>query len=217
MCWKPSLISGTASFFLKFHLQFFITFNHQLPFVFIFPLSLESMVYVITGGPGFGKTTLLHLLAEKGFSVCPETAREILSSNESVTEWTERKKLPVDFERKVTEKRMNFLLATDPNTTAFSDRGLPDQIAYSWFKQKVPSNYIEEVVNTCRYAPYVFVTPPWKEIYSQDEIRTENFAEACEINSCVLKAYLHYGYQIIDLPLRYPEERVNFILNFLGI
>jgi predicted ATPase len=175
------------------------------------------MVYVITGGPGFGKTTLLHLLAEKGFPVCPETAREILSSNEGVTGWMETKKLPVDFERKVAENRMNFLSATQPNTIAFSDRGLPDQIAYSWYKQKVPSNYIEEVVKTCRYAPFVFVTPPWKEIFIQDEIRTENFVEASEIHICILKTYLKYGYKIIDLPFISPEERVNFILNFLGI
>jgi predicted ATPase len=175
------------------------------------------MVYVISGGPGFGKTTLLHLLAEKGFPVCPETAREILSSNESVTGWMETKKLPLDFERKVAEKRMNFLSATGPNTIAFSDRGLPDQIAYSWFKQKVLSKYIEEVVKTCRYAPFVFVTPPWEEIYSQDGIRTENFVEACEIHSFVLKAYLKYDYKIIDLPFKNPKERVNFILNFLAI
>jgi predicted ATPase len=175
------------------------------------------MVYVITGGPGFGKTTVLNLLAEKGFPVCSEIARELLATNKSVNEWIETNKLPVDFERQVAEGRMNFINTIEPNTLAFSDRGLPDQIAFSWFKKKMHSNFIEEVVKTCRYAPFVFVTPPWKAIYCQDEIRQENFEEASEIHRYILKAYLKCNYKIIDLPLKYPEERVDFILNFLGI
>jgi predicted ATPase len=38
------------------------------------------MVYVVTGGPGFGKTTVINHLASLGFSVGTEQAREVLSS-----------------------------------------------------------------------------------------------------------------------------------------
>jgi predicted ATPase len=173
------------------------------------------MVYVITGGPGFGKTTVVNLLAEKGFTVCPETARDLLISNKDST--NDILKFPVDFERKVAMERMNFLLSVDQNVVAFADRGLPDQIAYSYFKKKSPSAFIEEVVLNNRYAPYIFVAPPWKEIFIQDEIRKENFEEASEIHRQIINTYLKYNYKIIDLPFVNPDLRVKFILDFLDI
>jgi len=38
----------------------------------------EAKLYVITGGPGVGKTTLLNTLKNKGFLVVPEDARRII-------------------------------------------------------------------------------------------------------------------------------------------
>ncbi len=174
------------------------------------------MVYVISGGPGFGKTTIINLLAGKGFTVCSETARELLSSNQN-QESSDTIKLPIDFERKVALERMSFLQSVSQDIMAFSDRGIPDQIAYSWVKGKEPSPFIEEIACTNRYASFVFVTPPWKEIFIQDEIRKENFDEAVKIHWQIVKAYLKYDYKIIELPLVNPEMRVKFILNFLDI
>lgn len=175
------------------------------------------MVYVITGGPGFGKTTLIEQLSILNFPVCKEAARELLFSNAGSNEAGHDLTFPADFERKVAIDRLNFLLTTDPDTIAFADRGLPDQIAYSWFKKKVPSAFIEETVKMNRYAPLVFITPPWKEIYIQDQVRKENFGEALEIHGLIVRAYLKYGYKIVNLPLVNPESRVQFMMNFLGI
>ncbi len=175
------------------------------------------MVYVITGGPGFGKTTVLNRLEEKGFPVCSENAREVLSSQGRSEDRVGIPEVPEGFERIMALWRLNFLQSIEKGTIAFSDRGLPDQVAYSWYKNKIPSDYIEEKALAERYAQHVFVTPPWKDIYVQDEIRKENFDEACMIHSCILKSYRKYGYETIDLPLTSPEQRVRFILNFLGI
>jgi len=112
---------------------------------------------------------------------------------------------------------MSFLQSVSQDIMAFSDRGIPDQIAYSWVKGKEPSPFIEEIACTNRYASFVFVTPPWKEIFIQDEIRKENFDEAVKIHWQIVKAYLKYNYKIIELPLVNPEMRVKFILNFLDI
>lgn len=174
------------------------------------------MVYVITGGPGFGKTTIINLLANSGFSVCPESARTLLSGNIPGNE-ANYSTLPPNFEKFIATKRVDFLLSINQDMIAFADRGLPDQIAYSWYKKKVASDFLEGVVATNRYAPFVFVTPPWREIYTKDEIRREDFGEASEIHLQIVKAYLKYGYKIINLPLAIPEVRVRFILNFLGI
>jgi predicted ATPase len=175
------------------------------------------MVYIITGGPGFGKTTLVDKLGSLGFPVCPENARSFLSLNANDGKVDINVKPPSDFEKDVAYTRLNFLREMPENITAFSDRGLPDQIAYSWHKNKVPSSFIMELTTENRYAPFVFVTPPWKEIYIQDEIRREVFKEAVEIHEQIIKAYLKFEYKIINLPMLNTEARVKFILNFLGI
>ena len=175
------------------------------------------MVYVITGGPGFGKTTVLNHLEEKGFLVCEESARELMSSVRRGNKLTGETALPKDFEKIIASYRMNFLHSTGTNTIAFSDRGLPDQVAYSWYKSKIPSDFIEEKALAERYAQYVFVAPPWKEIYVQDEIRKETFEEATLIHSLIVKSYHNYGYETVDLPLTTPVMRVRFILDFLGV
>jgi len=175
------------------------------------------MVFVITGGPGFGKTTVVNLLDKLGFPVGHESARALLSNNIKQNESVNRLQIPPDFERIVATKRIEFLQSIDREIIAFSDRGLPDQIAYSWYKKKTPSVFLSEMVSKNRYAPNVFVTPPWQSIFVQDEIRRETYEEAIEIHSSILKAYAQNGYDLVNLPLVNPEERIGFILNFLGI
>ncbi|MEI6276530.1 MAG: AAA family ATPase [Prolixibacteraceae bacterium] len=175
------------------------------------------MVYVITGGPGFGKTSIIELLDKAGFRVCKEGARELIEQEMNQNNMTDFLSMPLDFERKIASHRIDFLQTAKQNTIAFSDRGLPDMIAYSWYKNKLPSAWIGDAVLNYRYAPMVFVTPPWEAIFTLDEIRKESFAEATEIHSQIIRAYLKYGYEFIDLPLTIPEQRMKFILNFLGI
>lgn len=175
------------------------------------------MVYVVTGGPGFGKTSTVKLLSEKGFQVCDETARRLLISSEGSNCPNGKFNLPINFETIVAEERIKFLKSIDKDSIAFSDRGLPDQIAFSWYKNKKPSSYLVQVVSENQYAKTVFLTPPWKEIFVNDEIRRETFTEATEIHNQILNSYRFWGYQPIDLPLVSPEQRMAFILNFLGI
>jgi predicted ATPase len=175
------------------------------------------MVYVITGGPGFGKTTVINLLKEKGLPVCEEGARDLISPTANLDQNNGNLRIPLDFEKKIAFRRIEFLESIEYNAIAFSDRGLPDQIAYSWYKNKIPSQFIEEAVRINRYAPVVFVTPLWETVFKGDDIRKESFTDASEIHGYILSAYQKYGYEMIDLPFVSPELRVEFILNFLGI
>ncbi|HKJ42862.1 MAG TPA: AAA family ATPase, partial [Sunxiuqinia sp.] len=70
-----------------------------------------------------------------------------------------------------------------------------------------------EKASEYRYSPIVYVAPPWKEIYQQDEIRHETYAEACRIHNYICETYLELGYQLIELPKASIDERVQFIIN----
>ena len=173
------------------------------------------MVYVITGGPGFGKSVLIEKLHELGYQVGGEIARNIivqqLETGGVLLPWKD----VAGFEKKVMEERVEFLNSIDVQNVAFSDRGLPDQEAFSRYKGKEVSPQLKIALEANRYAKKVFLTPPWRQIYRNDQIRTETFGEAERIHSYVVKAYLNNGYELIDLPLVTPDKRIEFILKSL--
>lgn len=173
------------------------------------------MVYVITGGPGFGKTVLIEKLHELGYPTGGEIARQIIvqqiAMGGGLLPWLDG----AGFEKKVMEERIDFLNRTDSKYIAFSDRGLPDQAAFSWYKGKQISAKLKVALSANRYAKQVFLTPPWRQIFRNDPIRTETFSEAESIHGFIVKAYLENGYQLVDLPLVSPEERIEFILKSL--
>jgi predicted ATPase len=174
------------------------------------------MVYVITGGPGFGKSTLISQLSYKGFRVSNEIAREVIEEQQlsggDALPW----KNVILFEKYIASRRIEFIESVTPSEIAFSDRGLPDQVAFSWYKGKTESYFLKESVKKYRYATMVFITSPWEAIFTNDQIRQESFDEACKIHLFILKAYQENGYQLFDLPLVSPAERVNFILQTIN-
>lgn len=173
------------------------------------------MVYVITGGPGFGKTILIDKLREFGYQVGSEMARQIITSQIAEGGECLPWKDAARFEKRVMEERIKYLTSVDDQNIAFSDRGLPDQEAFSWYKGKETSLQLKTAISTNRYAKKVFLTPPWRKIYRKDEIRTETFNEAERIHYFVVKAYLKNGYELITLPLASLDERIDFILKSL--
>ena len=63
-----------------------------------------------------------------------------------------------------------------------------------------------------RYAKKVFVTPPWPEIFRQDEERRHSFEDALAQYPLALEVYLRCGYALIEIPKLPVAERVDFVL-----
>ena len=101
-------------------------------------------------------------------------------------------------------------------SVVFLDRGLPDVLAYmDYIGDKYPQYFID-VCNTNTY-DFVFVLAPWQEIFTSDSERYENFEQAIEIHKHLLKTYMRFGYQLIDVPFGSIEDRSDFILKELNI
>lgn len=173
------------------------------------------MVYVITGGPGFGKSILIEKLHELGYPVGGEIARQIIeqqiADGGGMLPWKD----VAGFEKRVMNERIEFLKSIEVETVAFCDRGLPDQAAFSRYKEKEISLQLKEAITSNYYAKKVFLTPPWRQIYQNDMIRTEAFEEAEKIHHFIVEAYLNSGYELINLPFVSPDERIEFILKSL--
>lgn len=171
---------------------------------------------VITGGPGFGKSTIIQELCNQGFNVFPEISREIIESQKetggNVLPWEDHH----SFNEAVFKGRLEqFHAATGHHQLYFYDRGIPDSLAYLLADEKsVPTHFMEEA-KLCSYYHRVFITPPWNEIYINDQQRWEGFDYAMRIHEFISNFYTQLGYELIEIPKLPVTQRVEFILNNL--
>lgn len=175
---------------------------------------MKTRRIVITGGPGTGKSSIIHKLEEKGELCFHEVSREVIleAKKEGIDQLFLEK--PLLFSQKLLEGRLDqFLEAKNINSAhVFLDRGLPDVLAYmDYFNTDYPDLFH----TTCKNYQYdkIFILPPWQEIYTSDNERYESFEEALKISSYLYSTYEKYGYEPIEVPKLAINERTEFILN----
>ncbi len=165
--------------------------------------------YVITGGLGTGKTSVISVL-KRTMETMPEPARELIAEDGIAPgERTLDRRPELFIERLVTRSVENYQSAPEAAVTVF-DRGLPDCIAYAASYGIDPQPAIR-VAAAYRYETPVFVAPPWREIYETDDLRQATYRQAQAFYSEVISAYERFGYHMIELPRTSVEERATFI------
>jgi len=70
---------------------------------------------------------------------------------------------------------------------------------------------LEKAFRNYRYAGPIFVAPPWREIYHDDDDRTQDWLAAKATYVAVTAAWKKYGYDLVELPKASVEERVLFV------
>ena len=169
---------------------------------------------VLIGGPGTGKSTVLHELENRGFYCFPEVSREV--TLQAQKKGVEQLFLtdPLLFSKMLLAGReKQFLQATKrKENLVFLDRGIPDVYAYlEYFKTPYPDYFIKKS-KQYRYDK-IFLFSPWKEIFISDNERYENFKQSKEIFTFLVKAYQEIGYHLIEVPFGSVKDRTDFILN----
>lgn len=176
---------------------------------------IESNKYVITGGPGFGKTSIINELEKLGYCSVHEVSRSIIreqiDKNGDILPW---KNLDT-FSRIVFERRIKQYKETPLNKTCFFDRGIPDVIAYMVLDElELPTKYTT-ALKEYNYNNLVFLTPPWEEIFVNDSERKENFEQAVKAHLQIEKTYQELGYTTIEIPKLDVNKRAIFILQHI--
>jgi predicted ATPase len=64
-----------------------------------------------------------------------------------------------------------------------------------------------KATRTFRYAPRVFVAPPWREILAAEADRKQDFAEAEAMHAAMVETYTGLGYALVPLPLAPVADR----------
>ncbi len=179
-------------------------------------MSKNTLKIVLTGAPGTGKTTLVKELEKRSFTCMHEISREvILEARKNGTEQlflTE----PLLFSEKLLKGRMQQYRESESLDAemVFFDRGLPDIFAYmNYIGQDYPDKFVQ-VCKNHRY-DFVFLMPPWEEIYITDNERYESFEQALAIHNHLMKAYESLEYSVVLVPAAPVEERADFVLNVI--
>jgi len=170
-------------------------------------------LFVVSGGPGSGKTTVLHELARRGVPFAEEVARQIIQEQVqgggTALPWADREA----YTRLMLERSIaSFLAHTPADRITFSDRGIPDTLCYARLIGLPADDFIQDACRRYRYGSVVFLAPPWKEIYATDSERKQDFAEAERTFELMAQVYDECGYTVIELPKASPAARADFIL-----
>jgi predicted ATPase len=169
-------------------------------------------LYVLTGGPGAGKTTILAELQRRGFAGIPEVARQIIQeqvqSGGTALPWGDTARYAkLMLERSI----LSFREQMTASQITFCDRGIPDTVCYL---RLIGHDDAEAVAASVayRYAAKAFLAPAWAEIYATDSERKQSFEEAVRTCNLMRQVYEECGYEVVELPLVSPAERADFIL-----
>lgn len=170
-------------------------------------------LFVITGGPGAGKTTVLLELERRGFRYAPEVARQIIQeqvrNGGKALPWDDREL----YTRLMLERSVHSYKEHTPALgPTFCDRGIPDTLGYARLIGLADDEAIRRACDQYRYAPCVFVAPPWEEIYGTDSERKQDFEEAERTCAVVAQIYQECGYELVELPRVAAEDRAEFIV-----
>lgn len=170
---------------------------------------------ILSGCSGGGKSTLLAELAGRGFGTVSEPGRRIvteeLHGDGSALPWVN---LIAFATRAIEVAAQDRQAGVGESRWTFFDRGLVDAaVALQHATGRAASITLAAFP---RYHRRVFLTPPWPEIFIQDQERRHDMTEAIAEYDRLLTAYADLGYDPIILPKITVSERADFVLSQLS-
>ncbi len=77
-------------------------------------------------------------------------------------------------------------------------------------------DHLKLALQSKRYAPLVFISPPWKALFRPDAERRHTFGQAVAEYELLVPSYRWHGYEIVFIPQASVAERVSFVLSTLS-
>ncbi|PKR87929.1 ATPase [Pleomorphomonas diazotrophica] len=174
-------------------------------------------LFVVTGGPGAGKSTLIEALARRGVGTMPEAGRAIIRDQVAIGGAA----LPWGDRALYTELMLGWELRSYHEAEAMAgpvvlDRGIPDVAGYLTLIGFEVPDHVEAAARRFRYNRKVFLAPYWEAIFTGDAERKQDKAEAEATARTVAATYVRLGYELVELPLAGVEARADFVMGWVG-
>jgi predicted ATPase len=169
--------------------------------------------YVLTGGPGSGKTTTIEIIASRGYETTIEHARHYIQTQMQKGRTVEEvRRNQEEFQMGVLEMQIEQETMLNPKNTVFLDRALPDALAYYYFLDLPINKKITDALNLYRYKK-VFILECLP--FVQDYARREDEIAQKKIHELLIKVYNDLHFPITHVPVLPPDERVDYLLSNL--
>ena len=173
--------------------------------------------FVVTGGPGSGKSTLIAALAAQGFATMPEAGRAVIRAQTAAGGSALPATDPAAFAEAMLRMDIrSYRDAQDQDGVVFFDRGIPDVAGYLRLTGLSVPAHVYEAASGLRYNRRVFIAPPWRDIFRQDAERKQDFAEAVRTAEAMRAIYRELGYELMELPCAPVQARVRFVTNAIA-
>jgi predicted ATPase len=167
--------------------------------------------YVLTGGPGSGKTSIILALELLGECVTREGAEDFIRYQQSrgIKEpWRE-----ANFQGEILrlcQMRENYVPADA--SRVFHDRSLVDGLAYQAPETELHTRIMEAAIST-RYTGVFLIELP--NDVKRTVVRRENSEESRRVERKLEEIYTMLGYKIVRIPMGCVDDRVNELRRYL--
>jgi len=174
---------------------------------------MRDHFFVVTGGLGAGKTSLITELACRVFHTVPESGRTIIREEMArggdALPWADR----MAYSERMLERDLRaYEDAQALSGPVIFDRGIPDIMGYLTLCGLPVPPHVAATAKAARYNARVFLTPYWDEIFTQDTERTQTRTEAEETCAVMRETYTALGYKITELPCTEIASHADFSL-----
>jgi predicted ATPase len=169
--------------------------------------------HVLTGAACCGKTTLVDMLASRGFAVLQESAR--WHFDRALTAGTTLEELRADdhaLQRAIAALQGLWEQDLDASTTTFLDRGLPDSLTFYRLVGLDPN----EILPACFRHQYASVFILDRLPAHRDRmLGPEDEQSSAFLDEWLERDYRALGYSVVRVPQLPPAARMDFVLDRL--
>ena len=173
----------------------------------------QSNWLVLTGAPCSGKTSVIRVLADRGYATVPEAARAYIDGClEQGLTLAQIKSDAAAFERRILMDKVRTESALGPEDTIILDRAVPDSIAYYQFEGLDPA----EPLKYSQAVRYKHILLFERLVFEKDAVRSENHADAKILEQLLESAYRRLGYTVIRIPAVSIEMRADLVSGYIS-
>ncbi|MGE0010139.1 MAG: AAA family ATPase [Candidatus Babeliales bacterium] len=177
------------------------------------PAACDAKRFVITGGPGVGKTTLINELKQQGYQTVPEIYGELYAHAVAHNMLASFFADPCALYTQLLEEQIKYESLLDMHMPAFLDRSAIDILAFAqYFNVPLSEQFCERALR--EYDTIFLLDPLPRHLYEQCARRKETQEEAACLHAMIKLMYISKGYQeqqLIDVPFGTPLQRIEFI------